>query len=60
MPPASVQLKRISLALGLPDTQPAPAARAGKPVDAMREAMAAGLPVMEGRPDDPMLDLIGL
>ncbi|MDP3139343.1 MAG: hypothetical protein Q8N17_23780 [Burkholderiaceae bacterium] len=60
MPPASVQLKRISLALGLPDTQPATAARSGKPVDAMREAMAAGLPVMEGRPDDPMLDLIGL
>lgn len=57
----SVQLKRIALALGLPDTQPEPAsARAGKPVDAMREAMAAGLPVMEGRPDDPMLDLIGL
>lgn len=61
MPPAGVQLKRISLALGLPDTQPAATpARSGKPVDAMREAMAAGLPVMEGRPDDPMLDLIGL
>lgn len=59
MPPASVQLKRISLALGLPDTQPA-SARSVKPADAMREALAAGLPVMEGRPDDPMLDLIGL
>lgn len=57
----SVQLKRIALALGLPDTQPAnTSARSGEPVDAMREAMAAGLPVMEGRPDDPMLDLIGL
>lgn len=60
MPPASVQLKRIALALGLPDTQPTATARNGKPADAMREALAAGLPVMEGRPDDPMLDLIGL
>lgn len=58
VPPPAVQLKRISMALGLPDTQPRKAtASAG---DAMREAMAAGLPVMQGRPDDPMLDLIGL
>ncbi len=60
VPPPGVQLKRISLALGLPDTQPAPKARAGRPEDAIREALAAGLPVMHGRPDDPMLDLIGL
>lgn len=61
LPPPAVQLKRISLALGLPDTRPLhTSARALKPEDAMREALAAGLPVMEGRPDDPMLDLIGL
>jgi hypothetical protein len=60
VPPPGVQLKRIALALGLPDTQPAPKPRAVKPEDALREAMAAGLPVFEGRPDDPMLDLIGL
>lgn len=61
VPPAGVQLKRISLALGLPDTK-APQHAAGKTSAdaAMRAAMAAGLPVMEGRPDDPMLDLIGL
>ncbi len=61
VPPASVQLKRISLALGLPDTQPTQgSARKVSAEDAMREAFASGLPVMEGRPDDPMLDLIGL
>ena len=59
MPPASVQLKRISLALGLPDTTPPPARRVSAD-EAMREAFAAGLPVQYGRPDDPMLDLIGL
>lgn len=59
VPPPAVQLKRIALALGLPDTQP-PKAERKAPEDALREAMAAGLPVMEGRPDDPMLDLIGL
>lgn len=60
VPPPAVQLKRIALALGLPDTKPAPRVHAVKPQDALREAMAAGLPVFEGRPDDPMLDLIGL
>lgn len=59
VPPPAVQLKRISLALGLPDTT-RPPARNVKPQDAMQEALAAGIPVMEGRPDDPMLDLLGL
>lgn len=58
VPPPAMQLKRIALALGIPDT--APPSKTVKPEDAMREAMAAGLPVMEGRPDDPMLNLIGL
>ncbi len=61
VPPPSVQLKRIALALGLPDTTPAhTSAQPTSAEDAMRMALAAGLPVMEGRPDDPMLDLIGL
>lgn len=60
VPPPAVQLKRIALALGIPDTAPPPKARSVKPEDTLREAMAAGLPVMQGRPDDPMLDLIGL
>jgi hypothetical protein len=57
VPPPAIQLKRIALALGL--AKPAPT-RAEKPADALKEAMAAGIPVIEGRPDDPMLDLIGL
>lgn len=61
MPPPGVQLKRISLALGLPDTQPVhKSAKPATAEDAMRAALAGGLPVMEGRPDDPMLYLIGL
>lgn len=58
VPPASMQLKRIALALGIPE--PKVHTPAKTPVEAMREAMAAGLPVIEGRPDDPMLDLLGL
>ena len=54
VPPPNVQLKRISLGLGLKDTAKP------KPTDAVREAMAAGLPLHEGRPADPMLDLVGL
>lgn len=60
VPPVAVQLKRIALTLGLPDTAPPPKTRTASPDDAMRQAMAGGLPVMEGRPDDPMLDLLGL
>lgn len=60
VPPPAVQLKRIALFLGLPDTRPVQASARISPEDALREAMAAGLPVMEGRPDDPMLDLLGL
>jgi hypothetical protein len=54
-----VQLKRISLYLGLPDTKKPHSAPVCTSQDALREAMAAGLPVQEGRPDDPMLDLVG-
>ena len=60
VPPPSVQLKRIALALGLPDTAPPPKPGKVSADDAMREAFASGLPVMEGRPDDPMLALVGL
>lgn len=58
MPPPDIQLKRISLFLGLPDTTPKRAT--ATPEDALREAMAAGLPVTEGRPDDPLLDFLDL
>ena len=60
VPPPGVQLKRIALALGLPDTHQTSRRASSDAGTAMREAISAGLPVMEGRPDDPMLDLIGL
>lgn len=57
-----MQLKRIALALGIPEPHPVQtSARAPRsPADALREAAAAGVPVMEGRPDDPLLDFLGL
>ncbi len=59
VPPPAAQLKRISLFLGLPDTKKTPPPAASTPNDAIREAMASGLPATEGRPNDPMLDLVG-
>ena len=59
VPPPAVQLRRIAHALGLQDAPPPRPAKKSAD-EAMREALAAGLPVMHGRPDDPMLDLIGL
>ena len=58
VPPAGVQLKRIALALGIPETRPAVQTSARSPEEAVREALAAGIPVMEGRPDDPLLDFL--
>lgn len=58
MPPADAQLRRIALFLGLPDTAPKQAVTSAE--DAIREAMAAGLAVSQGRPDDPLLDFLGL
>ena len=60
LPPPDLQLKRISLFLGLPDTAPKGKPMPGAPTDALREAMVAGLPVIEGRPDDPLLDFLDL
>ncbi len=59
VPPPAVQLKRIALALGIPESKPRVHTSA-QPEDVMREALAAGLPVMEGRPDDPLLDFLDL
>ena len=59
VPPAAVQLKRIALALGIPEPRPVQTS-AHSPQDALREAANAGLPIMEGRPDDPMLDFLDL
>lgn len=59
LPPPAAQLRRIALALGIPDTKKTPQRPARTPDEALHEAMGAGMPVMEGRPDDPMLDLVG-
>jgi hypothetical protein len=53
-----VQLRRIAQFLGIPEPTVQTSART--PKDALREASAAGLPVMEGRPDDPMLEFLDL
>ncbi|MBU3908864.1 MAG: hypothetical protein KKF85_03375 [Gammaproteobacteria bacterium] len=53
-----MQLKRIALALGIPEPRVQTSTRT--PQDALREAAAAGLPVSEGRPDDPLLDFLDL
>lgn len=51
-----MQLKRIALALGIPE----PEAPREVNREALREMTAAGLGMMEGRPDDPMLDFLDL
>lgn len=53
VPPPAVQLRRLALALGIPE--PKAQAPARSPQDALREAAQAGLPIVEGRPDDPLL-----
>lgn len=60
VPPAALTLRRLAQWVGLP----APKAPAGAPVqkveDAVKEVATAGMPVVQGRPDDPMLALCGL
>lgn len=61
MPPPAVQLKRIALALGIPEQKSVQTSKQKPSLQsALSEAAAAGMPVFQGRPDDPMLDLIGL
>lgn len=59
MPPPAVQLKRIALALGIPDPKPVQTSKQSLD-DALQAAGAAGIPIMQGRPDDPMLDFLDL
>ncbi|MDQ7989018.1 MAG: hypothetical protein REI09_05220 [Candidatus Dactylopiibacterium sp.] len=55
-PPAAFQLKRISIALGI---EPEPVRKVIRNADdALKEALAAGLPVMHGLPDDPILKFL--
>lgn len=57
-PAPAMALKRLSLFVGIkpekPETPPVQTAR-----EAASEVAAAGLPVSQGRPNDPMLDLVG-
>ena len=59
LPPPALALRRIGLALGVkaPDVRPQ---RATSSADAIRQAQTAGLPVVQGRPDDPMLAFLDL
>jgi hypothetical protein len=52
VPPPAMQLARIAAALGL---KPAPRPQKQTAQEFMQSALAAGVPVIEGRPDDPML-----
>lgn len=64
VPPAAIQLRRIAQFLGLKqDSQPGTARMAtpATPSTQQEVAMAAamaGMPAFDGRPADPMLDLI--
>lgn len=56
-PPMVVLASRLCRYFGIEVSQPQRRV-AATPQDAMKEAIAAGLPVFEGRPDDPMLDFL--
>jgi len=58
-PPMVVLAGRLCRYFGIEVSQPVQRA-AATPQDALKEALAAGLPVAEGRPDDPMLDFLDL
>lgn len=64
VPTASVQLRRIASFLGLkPEASPGTARMAqpsqpSSPQEVASQAAMAGMPIFEGRPADPMLDLI--
>lgn len=58
LPPAAIALRRICGALGMKTAADKPRARTVE--EAVREAMAGGLPVIQGRPNDPMLDFLDL
>jgi hypothetical protein len=58
VPPAALQLARIAAAIGIK-----PSAQTAKPQTAqefMQMAAKGGIPVLHGRPDDPMLAFLDL
>lgn len=58
-PPLVVLAGRLCRYMGVDVSLPAQVV-AADPQDAMKAAMAAGFPVANGRPDDPMLDFLDL
>lgn len=58
VPPPAVTLQRIAQWAGAVPAPKAPRARSAQ--QALEQAAQAGLPVTYGRPNDPMLDLVGL
>lgn len=61
-PPPAVVLRQLAAWVGI---KPPPLPRGARsaptaPADALQQAHAAGLPVMRGRPDDPMLAFLDL
>lgn len=59
VPPPAVTLQRLAQWAGAVQA-PATRQRATRPDQALEQLHAAGMPVMHGRPNDPMLDLCGL
>jgi hypothetical protein len=59
-PPMVVLAGRLCRYLGIDVGTAAKPAPITKPQEAMQELAKNGFPVMEGRPDDPMLDLLDL
>lgn len=64
VPPPAVQLRRIAHFLGLKENAQPGTSRMAAPLEASSlqdvamAAASAGMPAFEGRPSDPMLDLI--
>lgn len=61
-PPPALALLRIGAALGIKPPSPPPRAlgKAQGIQNVLSEVAAMGIPIMHGRPDDPMLELLDL
>lgn len=55
-PAPALALKRLSLFIGLKPVEPPVVAKTAD--EATQQARDAGMPVMEGRPNDPVLDML--
>lgn len=63
VPPVALQLRRIARFLGLedpPEDRPEASTKKRSLDDDLQALAAGGVPIFEGRPNDPMLDLLDL